>query len=193
MLSKTFCDDHEGELFEGVDFSSDVLKDISFYKCEFLRSSFQFSEVVNCEFKKCKFTNCNLSLAKLNNTKIIDTEFVDSKLLGINWSDVGVVIIAAYRNCILDSSSFNDMNLTKVGFSGCSLVESVFSNVKLQRVKFDECDLSGCQFHNSDLSHSDFSTAKNYFISADSNKLHQAIFSLPEAASLLANLDIKLK
>lgn len=85
------------------------------------------------------------------------------------------------------------MNLTKVKFEKCSLKESVFSNSKLQKVKFSECDLSQCQFHQSDLSYADFSTSRNYFMSADSNKLHQAVFSLPEAVSLLANLDIKLK
>ncbi len=62
-----------------------------------------------------------------------------------------------------------------------------------REVKFEDCDFVGCQFHQTDLSSADFTTARNYFMNAESNKLKKTKFSLPEAVSLLANLDIELK
>ncbi|WP_051677058.1 pentapeptide repeat-containing protein [Maridesulfovibrio frigidus] len=173
--------------------SDESLKDISFYNCQFIKSSFQFANLVSCVFENCTFSNCNLALAKLKNTNFIDAEFIDSKLLGVNWSSVRVVIVASFVNCLLDSSSFSDMNLAKMKFVSCSMIEAAFTNTKLTRVKFDDCDLARCLFSGADLSFADFSTSRNYYMDAESNKLHKTIFSLPEAVSLLGNLDIELK
>lgn len=185
-------DTYDNAVFNGLDVSNSSFDSVSFYRCRFERCNLQYVELRNCEFEQCSFNNCNLSLAVLNNTKVIDTGFYDSKLLGINWSNVGVVIVASFVNSVLDNCAFGCMNLTKVKFNSCSLVEAVFSDTKLKRVKFDDCDFERCQFHQSDMSHADFRTSRNYYISTDSNNLHKARFSLPEAVSLLANLDIKV-
>ncbi|SDL51830.1 Uncharacterized protein YjbI, contains pentapeptide repeats [Maridesulfovibrio ferrireducens] len=184
---------YENEVFKALDVSDELLRDVSFYNCRFVGSSFQFADLRGCAFEKCTFSNCNLALAKFHNTKFIGAVFNDSKLLGINWGSTGVVISASYVNCLLDSSIFSDMNLGKVKFISCSMVEASFLNTKLVRVKFDDCDLKRCQFSQADLSSADFSTSRNYYMNASSNKLHKTVFSLPEAVSLLANLDIKLK
>ncbi len=193
MPSRIINDNYENETFKELDASDEQLKEVAFYNCHFEKSSFQFAELKGCFFENCTFVNCNLALAKFNNTKFIGVVFNDSKLLGINWSSTGVVIIASFINCLLDSSVFSDMNLAKIKLVSCSMVETSFMNTKLARVKFDDCDLKNCQFHQNDLSYADFSTSRNYFINSSSNKLHKTVFSLPEAASLLANLDITLK
>lgn len=126
------------------------------------------------------------------NTRILETVFNGSKLLGINWGSAGPVIRAEYINCLMDNCAFSGMNLTKVKFESCSLKEASFSNCKLVNVKMDECDFSGCQFHKTDLSKADFSSSRNYYINAETNILKKTKFSLPEAVSLLANLNIEL-
>lgn len=72
-------------------------------------------------------------------------------------------------------------------------MDAAFSDCKLARVKFDDCDFAGCQFHQTDLSNADFTSSRNYFMNAETNKLKKTKFSLPEAVSLLANLEIELK
>ncbi len=186
-------ENYENVAFSELDLTEKNLCGTTFYNCSFTKSSFQYAHLVDCEFQNCTFRNCNLALVQLNNTKIIDTDFHDSKLLGINWGSVGIVIVASYTNCLLDNCAFSDMNLTKVKFNSCSLVEASFSHTKLARVKFDDCDLASCQFHQTDLTRADFSTSRNYYMNAETNKLSKTAFSLPEAVSLLANLDIELK
>ncbi|WP_320171021.1 pentapeptide repeat-containing protein [Maridesulfovibrio sp.] len=184
---------YEDVLFQNIAMEERTLKEVSFYRCKFQQADFQYAEFRECEFQECVFDDCNLALAVFNSTKVIDSEFNGSKLLGINWGNLGPVIIARFYNCLMDRCSFSGMNLTKVGFEDCSLRDASFADCKLARIKFDNCDFSGCQFHQTDMSRADFSTSRNYFMNAETNKLTKTCFSLPEAVSLLANLDIVLK
>lgn len=183
---------YENVSFRGADLSHLSVNEAVFYRCTFTACLFQYADLVDCDFQECTFLGCNLSLASFVNSRIIDTEFNNSKLLGINWGTAGPVISAEYNNCLMDNCAFSGMNLTRVKFESCSLVDAAFSDTKLTKVKMADCDFAGCQFHQSDLSRADFSSSRNYFINAETNKLHKTKFSLPEAASLLANLDIEL-
>ncbi|NDV28023.1 pentapeptide repeat-containing protein [Desulfovibrio sp. JC010] len=183
---------YENDLFEGLDFNDQTLQEVSFYRCSFESSSLQYAEFIDCDFQECSFIGCNMALTVFANSKLIDIEFRDSKLLGINWGNLGPVIRANYSNCVMDRCAFSSQNLVKVKFSFCSLKDAAFSDCKLARVKFDDCDFAGCQFHQSDLTSADFSTSRNYFMNAETNNLRKAKFSLPEAVSLLANLEIEL-
>lgn len=186
-------DSYENVNYDTLDFDDRVLREVSFYRCTFAASTFQYAQLFDCEFQECLFEGCNLSLVLFANSKIIDTEFKNSKLLGINWGNLGPVIVAKFFNCLMDRSAFSGQNLMKVKFAACSLQNASFSDSNLSRVEFDDCDFSGCQFHQTNLSSADFSSSRNYFINAETNKINKAIFSLPEAVSLLANLGIELK
>jgi len=67
-----------------------------------------------------------------------------------------------------------------------------FREADLAKTNFDGTDLSESLFLNTNLSKADFSGAKNYAISPEKNTLKGAKFSLPEAMSLLFNLDLVL-
>lgn len=185
--------DHEDETFTGVAGDNAELRSASFSRCVFRNSSFQFARLTNCTFEHCVFDCCNLSLLHLHATRIIRAKFLNSKLSGINWSGTSGFFSATFNGCVLDNSSFTSMNLSKYLFQACSFRDASFMDTKLVHAAFEECDLRNCTFHNTDLSHADFSTAYNYFISADTNRLYKAVFSLPEAVSLLSNFNIILK
>jgi len=185
-------DSYENETFEDVVWSDD-LDNIEFYKCTFKNSSFQSSRLIECSFDSCEFIQCNLSLIEIKYTSFIDVKFTDCKILGVNWSTAGGFFSASYDGCILNNNFFSDMNLTRFKFSSCYFVEASFFNTKMMHSVFDECDLSRCQFHQVDLSFANFTTSRNYYMNAATNTLRNTAFSLPEAVSLLANLDIVLK
>lgn len=65
--------------------------------------------------------------------------------------------------------------------------------VQLKGADFSGTDLKKSTFQDCDLSKADFRGAKNYFISTESNKIKKAKFSMPEAVSLLGNLDIMIE
>lgn len=186
-------EDYEGETFAGVGGDRVEVTDVGFSRCVFRNCSFQYARFLDCAFERCEFDSCNLTLARLDGSRLMDTAFTDCKLSGVNWSNPSGVFRAAYTGCILDDGSFAALNLSRYVFTDCSLRNAAFTDAKLVHARFDRCDLQGCAFHNTDLSHADFSTSFNYFMNAETNRLHKTVFSLPEAASLLSNFDITLK
>lgn len=178
--------------FENVDCATSITG-LQFYKCVFINCSFQGVRFSDCSFDECHFLRCNLSLVEMNGAQFSGVAFEDCKMLGINWSGTGGFLSASYSGCIMDHNVFADMNLSKYVFTSCSFVSATFSNTKLMRAVFDDCDLHQCMFHKADLSRASFVTSRNYYMNAETNTLHKTAFSLPEAVSLLANLDIVLK
>ena len=120
---------YENIQFENIDLEDHTLQEVTFYRCTFEASSFQYTELIDCEFQECQFIGCNMAVAVFSNSKVIDTKFHDSKLLGINWGNLGPVIVASYSNCLMDRCAFSSQNLLKVKFNSCSLRKQLFQIV----------------------------------------------------------------
>lgn len=82
--------------------------------------------------------------------------------------------------------------MKKISFSGSKLKECHFTNTNLNNADFGKVDLSGTVFHNCDLSKADFTSAVQYDIDPQTNKIKKARFSLPEAVSLLKGFDVTI-
>lgn len=80
--------------------------------------------------------------------------------------------------------------MNQTSFKGSKLKECHFTGTSLKGADFQDADLSGTIFHNCDLSKADFSTAIQYEMDPQSNKIKKAKFSLPEAVGLLRGFDI---
>lgn len=185
-------DHYEDAEFVHLD-ESGVIEGIDFYRCTFQNAAFQSASFTGCSFDRCEFLQCNLSLLKINQTSFSNARFADCKLVGIDWSTPAGIFTAAFTGCLLDSALFANMNLKQFAFTSCSLVDAMFHKTNLTRAVFDDCDLTRCLFSHANLTQADFTTSRNYSISAEDNTLRKTRFSLPEAVSLLANLDIVLK
>jgi uncharacterized protein YjbI with pentapeptide repeats len=68
-----------------------------------------------------------------------------------------------------------------------------FREADLTDGDFSGTDLSGIIFMNTVLDGADFRRASNYNISPMENSISKAVFSLPEAISLLYSMDIQLE
>lgn len=77
-------------------------------------------------------------------------------------------------------------------FNESKLKENYFINTCLKGADFSGVDLSGTTFHNCDLSKADFSTATQYVINPQTNKIKKSKFSLPEVIGLLHDFDIAI-
>ncbi len=187
----------ESDSFDGVTFDHAVcsgdIEGVSFYKCTFQNAYLQSVRLLDCVFDECEFFQCNLSLVEIDGSNFAGVRFYDCKMIGVNWNGTGGFLSASYKGCIMRNNIFSNMNLSKYRFSSCDLSEAQFSNIKLKHAVFDDCDLAQCQFHQCDLSYANFTTSRNYYMNAETNNLRKAAFSLPEAVSLLANLDIVLE
>jgi len=68
-----------------------------------------------------------------------------------------------------------------------------FREADLSDAEFSGTDLSGSIFINTILDGADFRRASDYNISPTENSISKAVFSLPEAMSLLYSMDIRLE
>lgn len=168
-----------------------------FVDCVFEECSLVETEIKNCRFVNCSFIRCDLSLAKVPESVFSSIRFEDSKIVGIDWT------LAEWPSTLLGKPlQFLKSTLNHSTFIGLSLEGVQFIDCAVVNVDFREADLSGADFSGTNLSESlfihtklkdaDLSQARNYSINPGFNQLQGAKFSLPEAMSLLYNMDIML-
>jgi len=164
-----------------------------FNDCKFEGCNFSNTNYSNYEFHNCIFHNCDCSLMAIDNCTLDDVVFENSKLSGINFSRVSSFLFSvSFKECILDYTVFKKNNLKNTLFSECSIKEACFIETNLKSAGFPGCELSNTLFERSDMEKADFTTARNYYIDLDKNKIKGAKFSLPEAANLLRKYDIEI-
>ena len=92
----------------------------------------------------------------------------------------------------LNFSSFYQVDLSSSQFSQCQLKEADFTEANLSGVVLDECNLAGATFDQTNLEKTDFSSAVNYELNPDENKIRGAIFNKGGLAGLLRSYHIKI-
>jgi fluoroquinolone resistance protein len=142
-------------------------------------------------FSECSFKDCNLSMAQVRSSSFKDIQFKSCKVLGVHFDQCNPFLFEVnFENCLLNLSTFQKMNLKKARFKDCTVHEVDFSDADLNSAVFDNSDLTRTNFNNTNLEKADFSTAYNYSIDPERNKLKKAKFSLQGVAGLLDKYDI---
>lgn len=184
---------------EFIDLFLDGLQIISseFVDCTFNQCSFIESEFLKCRFVNCVFRVCDLSLLKIPESVFTSICFEDSKIIGVNWTQADWTAAVLGKPLHFSRSTLNHSTFIGLGLKGMQIV-----NCNAVNVDFREADLTGVDFSGSDLTESLFlhtqlreanlTQARNYSIDPGLNDLHAAKFSMPEAISLLYNMDIEL-
>jgi len=93
---------------------------------------------------------------------------------------------------MMNFSSFLGLNLEKVILNHCILHEVSFEDANLSFTDCRGSDFENSRFAHTNLTSADFRGAINYQIDPILNTLKKTKFSLPEAMSLLYNLNIIL-
>lgn len=171
----------------------ETLTGTEFYNCRFEGGSFAESNGQVYEFHDCEFCGSDFSSAKIDGFIFDKIRFEHCRFTGVSFSYVNHFLFdASFTLCMLDYAVFEKNNLKNTVFTECSLKEACFFECGLKGAKFTECDMTGTLFERSDIENADFTTARNYFIDLDKNKVKGAKFSLPEAANLLMKYKIKI-
>jgi len=162
-----------------------------------MRCSFVESVFSTCRFISCTFQGCDLSLIQLPGSTFSATRFEDSKVIGIDWTlvDWNAATLGdpiSFFNATLNHATFIGLKLSGIKIKDCMASNVDFREADLSRADFSGTDLSESLFTNTDLTAADLSRARNYHIAPQQNIIKQAKFSMPEAMSLLFNLDIDL-
>jgi fluoroquinolone resistance protein len=156
--------------------------------CQFLRTTFR-----QCRFEQCVFEKCDVSLLKVPESSFIGVRFLHAKMLGIDWTQAATPLTLAFHGSNISHSMFTRLSLQKMEMVECVAREVDFTGTNLTRANLGKTDFQGSRFADTNLSYADFSKAVNYAIDPRTNRLKKAVFSVPEAMSLLSAFDIVLK
>lgn len=97
-----------------------------------------------------------------------------------------------FKKCVLNLSSFYQINGKGTSFEACTLQEVDFTEANFSEAKFDDCDLAGALFDRTNLEKADFRNAFNYRISPTINRLKKAKFSQDGLVGLLHDFGIEI-
>lgn len=193
---------YEGSVFTDVIAPNASLHEVHFDGCSFTGCDFSGTTFESCTFADCHFVNCNLSLLKIPNTQIENSSFTDCKMIGINWAEAHwrkspnkkkQTFTITFCRCVLNYSIFIGLNLMGAKFKECSLREIGFEGADLECADFSGSDLSEALFADTNLTKADLSSAKNYTVNVQRNRVTKAKFAMPEAMSLIYALDIVIE
>ena len=188
---------YTNQVFNLLQMAASQIVSSEFFDCVFKDCSFAETEFIKCRFVDCTFQKCDLGLVQMPECSFSGTVFEHSKCIGINWAQadwptprLGKPI--RFKACAISHSTFIGLNL-----EGIQIVDSIapdvdFREANLSPADFSGTDLSESLFNQTNLSQADLSRARNYLIDPAKNELKGARFSLPEAMSLLYNMDIEL-
>jgi len=177
---------------DGMQILSSEFFDCVFRHCSFVETIFQ-----KCRFINSTFQGCDLSLAEVPESFFSSTRFENSKIIGLNWAQADWAISSLGKSIdfirsTISHSTFIGLNLKGIQIKECIAVDVDFREADLSQAEFTGTDLSESMFSKTNLSVADLRRARNYNIDPGQNVLKGAKFSLPEAMSLLYNMDIIL-
>ncbi|MEY4273215.1 MAG: Adenylate cyclase [Bacteroidota bacterium] len=161
--------------------------------CTFRNCVFESADFKNYQFVDCTFESCNFSLVKLSGASLQKVHFKDCKMQGIRFEACNPFLFEVhFQNCVLNLSSFYQINGKGMSLKECSLHEVDFTEANFTEAKFEDCDLAGALFDRTNLEKADLRTAYNYRISPTINRLKKAKFSQEGLAGLLSDFGIEI-
>jgi fluoroquinolone resistance protein len=163
-------------------------------QCVFRNCDFNFSDWRGFKFIDCQFIDCNLSMANLSAAVMNVVHFQGCKLLGIQWFQCDKLsFIVSFKECQLANGSFYKTILKKARFENCDLTEVDFAEADCREVIFDCVNLSGAVFDNTNLSKANFTTAYNFNINPNRNRVKGAIFEVSNLSGLLSEYKLDIR
>lgn len=191
---------YEDQSFKDIVWEKKELKGITFQNVIFTSCSFKETAFQSCRFQHCIFKKSDLSLIRVDNSAFTNTRFEDLKIIGVNWVKASwgkkeiqqLIKSIDFYHCVLNYSTFMGLSLEKILIQKCIAKEVDFSEANLRLSNCTFTDFENSQFRHTDLTEADFTGATNYFIVPHLNILKKTKFSLPDALSLLYNLDIEI-
>jgi fluoroquinolone resistance protein len=191
-MERTYIQDKQ---FKKQDYTATPLVVAEYENCRFVNCNFAESSLAKITFTQCEFSGCNLGLAKLTGTGFREVVFNNNcKLLGLHFHHCNAFLFSVkFYDCTLNLSSFYNYKIQNTRFNNCSLKEVDFTEADCTGAVFTHCNFEGALFDNTILHKADFSTAYNYSIDVENNRIKKAIFSIPGLAGLLNKYDIVIK
>ncbi len=182
------------QTFENKSFSGEKLPSREYDNCTFINCDFTGANMSVVTFLECRFDTCNFTKTMLKETSFQEVTFKECKMLGLDFGNCNDFMFSAeFDYCNLEYSSFSGFTMKNTMFNSCSLKEADFTDADIVGSTFYDCDLAKAIFENTIAEKVDFSTAKNFAIDPEMNRLKKAKFSTSGLAGLLHKHDLDVK
>ncbi len=182
------------KVYENINFTQQKLLEGEYEKCRFVNCQFNNLDLSNYSFIDCEFVNCDLSMVVFDHTSLQKVLFKSTKLTGVSFEKCNPFLLdIKFEQCRLNLASLANLNIPRTHFLNCQMIETNLTGAFLRNAIFENCDLENAIFFKTDLTESDFTSAKNYSIDPENNIIKQARFSFPACKGLLAKYDIYIE
>lgn len=180
--------------FNKIDYTTNPLPKGDYEQCQFVNCNLNAVDLNDFNFIQCEFIDCDLSLTQINGTSFQDVIFMDCKMIGFTLETCNKFgLKVKFSNCILNDSSFYELQLPKIHFKNCALENVDFAYADLSQAYFENCNLKGAIFDQTNLEKANFITAENFSINPNQNKIKSAKFSKENCLGLLHTFQIKIE
>ena len=170
---------------QGRDLGGKELTGCSFRHCKLQETSWRGSRLDDCRFERCDMTRM-----QPRGMLAHDLRFADSKLMGVEWTDLGQFPQIGFNECVLDFASFVALSLRKIEFLACKITEANFFDVDLREASFAGSDLRGSVFRGCKLAKTDFSAATGVCFDPAVNESRGAVVPIETAALIAMQLGL---
>lgn len=178
-------------IFEKQDYTVKALVTAEYENCIFRNCNFASASLAGIVFTDCSFTDCNFSMTNVKGTSFKTVEFKNCKLTGLNFSSCNPFLLSMnFAECLLNLTSFYNLRMKNSRFLKCNLQEADMVQADFSGVSFLECDFRGAVFEKSILEKVDMSSAINFIIDPETNRIKKAKFSLLGLSGLLCKYRI---
>jgi uncharacterized protein YjbI with pentapeptide repeats len=179
--------------YKGQDYTQQRLPKAEYEDCIFDNCLFSQGELTNITFTSCEFIDCDLSNANIAESTIKESVFKACKILGVNFFKCNDFLLSfTFEKCTLNFSSFYKLKLKNSHFNSCKMIKVDFTETDLTGAILDDCDLETAIFSATILEKTDFSTAYNFTIDPEDNKINKAKFSKDNLTGLLTKYKIEV-
>ena len=176
----------EDKTYDNIHFKDAGLQKAEYENCTFNTCDFSNTDLSNIKFTDCAFNHCNLSMAMLGNTAFKNIVFNSCKMLGLRFEHCSKMAFEIRAdNSILNHCSFYQIKLKNAVFTSSQFEEADFTEANLTGILFKNCNLQKAVFENTVLEKADFTTAYNYALDPEMNRMKKAKFSLNGLGGLL--------
>lgn len=180
--------------FKQIDFTTRSQELGDFETCQFISCHFDAVNLSGLNFINCEFIECNLSLATLSGTSFQNVIFKNCKMIGFNLETCNPFgLKVSFEHCVLNDSSFYQLQLQKTHFKACNLENIDFGYCNLNQSYFENCNLKAAIFDQTNLEKANLISSYHFTINPTENKLKGAKFSKENCFGLLEHLAIKIE
>lgn len=175
LADRTFTD----LVLEAGDLSGKELQ-----RCTFRRCKLPASRWARSKLEECLFEHCDLTRMAPQGLALREVTFKDSKLMGVDWTDLGPLPNARFDGCDLRYASFVKLKLRATKFLGCTAREANFIDIDLTEADFTGTDLTDSTIRGCTLAKTNFSRATGVLFEPQHNRVKGARIALEAALAM---------